>query len=279
MAIRITCPGCQSALTLSDAMRGKKVRCKACEKVLSIPAAGKAKSLAAEESEENALQDRPRLKAPKAAAPPEDNADSDDGDRPAKKKKKKKKGKKGSGVLIIGAIAAVFVLLITGGVLAAVIHFKSEQKLREAPVARAPEAKEKDDRPPQRIVVPGIKEGNPAAKKGGAGIVSNVRGAAYRTERQSELKQIGALFIAFSDEYKGPSRTLDNFLKSIKQNSGPIHDYIKEGYYQMNMNARLEGSSVICYERDMYAQGYQCVMGSGEVKDISDAELKAALGK
>jgi hypothetical protein len=216
----------------------------------------------------------------------------DDEDRPVKKKKKKK-SKKGPNILLIGGAAAIAVVLIAAGGLSAFIFLRpGEQKQKQDALAKAldpkggdpkagePKAKEKetDDRTPGRIVVPKIEEGNPA-KKGGMGIVSNIRGAAYRTERQSELKQIGALYIAFFDEYKGPNRTLENFLKSIKQNSGPIHNYIKDGYYQMNMSARLDGSSVICYERDVYPQGYQCVMGSGEVRDVSDAALKAALGK
>jgi hypothetical protein len=222
----------------------------------------------------------------KASKKTEDDADED---RPVKKKKKKKKAKQGPNVLLIGGAAAIVIVLIAAGGLSAFIFLRpaGEQKQKQDAVAKAPDpkageskAKEKetDDRTPGRIVIPKMEEGNPA-KKGGTGIISSVRGAGYRTERRSELKQIGALYITFFDEYKGANRTLENFLKSIKRDSGPIHDYIKEGYYQMNMNARLEGSSVICYERDMYSQGYQCVMGSGEVKDLSDAELKAALGK
>jgi hypothetical protein len=211
----------------------------------------------------------------------------DDEDRPVKKKKKKK-AEQGPNLLLIGGAAAIVIVLIAAGGLSAFIFLKpgkqkqEQDALAKAPDPKAPESKprekETDDRTPGRIIVPKIEEGSPT-KKGGTGIASNVRGAAYRTERQSELKQIGTLYIAFFDEYKGPNRTLENFLNSIKQNSGPIHDSIKEGYYKMNMNARLDGGSVICYERDIYPQGYQCVMGSGEVRDLSDAELKAALGK
>src|SRR5437870_4196763 len=90
MAIRITCPGCETALTLSDDKRGKKVRCRACEKVLSIPGInGKASKHAEEEDhDEEAVQDEPRLKTKPAR---DDDEGGDEEDRPAKKKKKKKK--------------------------------------------------------------------------------------------------------------------------------------------------------------------------------------------
>src|SRR6478672_9097327 len=38
MAIRISCPSCQATFSLSDALRGKKIRCQQCDKMLSVPA-------------------------------------------------------------------------------------------------------------------------------------------------------------------------------------------------------------------------------------------------
>src|SRR5437763_197575 len=114
MAIRITCPGCETSLTLSEDQRGKKVRCRACEKVLSIPAInGKAsKHAEPQEDEEEAVQDEPRLKTKPARA---DEDDADESDRPAKKKKKKKK--QGAPIVLIAALAVVFLLLVGGGAL------------------------------------------------------------------------------------------------------------------------------------------------------------------
>jgi DNA-directed RNA polymerase subunit M/transcription elongation factor TFIIS len=39
--IRITCPNCQQQMTVPEAVRGKKVRCKKCEGVVPVPAAQK----------------------------------------------------------------------------------------------------------------------------------------------------------------------------------------------------------------------------------------------
>jgi ribosomal protein S27E len=297
MAIRITCPGCQTALTLDDKMRGKKVRCKACAKVLSIPAVAKAKALAhAGELEEETVQDEPRVKLKKASAPPEDDSASDD-DRPAKKKKKKKNGKKGSGALIIGGVAALFLLLLAGGGLWAFFAFrpgeeaqkkKQEQQALLAAKAKndaesankAPAAKEKDERSPARIVVPGIKEGNPANnKKGGTGIVSDVRGAVYRTERQSELRQIAISYQQYSDDYKGANRNMDTWLVYIKD-YGPIKGAVKDGYYKMNFSARAEGTSIVAYERDIdRGDKHLCAFYSGTVDYVPVAELKTILGR
>ena len=94
MAIRITCPGCETSLTLSEDKRGKKVRCRACEKVLSIPAInGKAsKHAEPEEDEEEAVQDEPQLKVKPGRKNDVDDED-EESDRPAKKKKNKNKKK------------------------------------------------------------------------------------------------------------------------------------------------------------------------------------------
>src|SRR6266436_4051059 len=113
MAIRITCPGCETSLTLSEDKRGKKVRCRACEKVLSIPAInGKAsKHAEPEEDEEEAVQDEPRLKVKTKR---NDDDDGDEEDRPAKKKKKKKK-QGGFPVVLVASLAVVFLLLVGVG--------------------------------------------------------------------------------------------------------------------------------------------------------------------
>jgi hypothetical protein len=274
-------------LTLDDKMRGKKVRCKGCAKVLSIPAA-KAKVLA-EGPEEEAVQDEPRVKLKKGSVPSEIDADPPP-------KKKKKKGKQGFGVLIMGGAAALLLLLLVGGGVWAFFTFspdKEAQKKKQEQQAlldakakkdvenamKGPGAKEKDDRSPARIVVPGIKEGNPATKKGGTGIISNVRGAGYRLERRSELANIAKSYVQFSDEYKGGSRNMQTWLEYIKT-FGPIHDSVKEGYYQMNFNARLEAGSVIAYERDIdVGQAHLCVKGDGSVDHVPLAELKAILGR
>ncbi len=286
MTIRITCPGCQSALALSDAMRGKKVRCKACAKVLSIPAAGKAKSLAeANDVEEAAIQDQPRLKASKASAPVED-----DEDRPAKKKKKK--SKQGPSMLLIGgAAAAVVVLLVVGGVSAFILlRDKPDRKDKEDKqaiiAARDVEAKKKpknqNQPPPQGDngpvrVIPKIEDGNPA-KKGG--FIGGIRAAGYVTERKNELGQIGKAFNQFAIEYKLNARTQDAFLEYIKT-FGPIRDSVRDGFYVVNMKAEpLSSSSIIAYEHDKYeGQGYLCVRGDCSVDHVSEADWKAALGK
>ena len=187
----------------------------------------------------------------------------DDEDRPVKKKKKKK-ASQAPNMLLIGGAAAIAIVLIAAGGLSAFLFFRpGEQKQKQDALAKAPNAmggdpkaaepkakeKETDDRTPGRIVVPRIGEGNPA-KKGGTGIISNVRGQGYRTERRSELQQIGLSYVQFFDEYKGANRNMNTWLEYIK-NFGPIRDSVKDGYYKMNFNARREAASVIAYEADI----------------------------
>ena len=64
MSIQIACPGCGHDYNLSDALQGKKIRCKKCEEIFTVN--GAAKSVADEAIEP---ADKPRP-GPRAAAPP-----------------------------------------------------------------------------------------------------------------------------------------------------------------------------------------------------------------
>lgn len=262
MAIRITCPGCKSSLTLADELRGKKVRCKKCETSIKIPDANGAKRQR-EEEEADADERQPNSS--------EDDSDEEDEERPAKKKKKKKAAKGFSPVLIIVPVAVV-VLLLVGGVSA---FFFTRDARPAAPKENQQAKVEEEVQKPQ--IFNKIQDGSPT-KKGGTGIVSNVRGAVYRTERKSELKQIYLAYQQFDGDYKGANRTKENFLEFVK-NFGPIRDAIKEGYYVVNLKARFEGASIVAYERDIDSAGYLCAMGDGDVRYVSEVDWKAALGK
>ncbi len=294
MAIRITCPGCKTSLTLDDHARGTKIRCAECAKVLSIPAASK-----------DAIQEGRKLKARAPAASSQED-EADENERPGKKKKKGKKGKSGSpALLFIAGGAVLVVLLIAVGWLSAYFLMRTapttpkenQQAKLEPKDKKEPEAgnaqkaggggepkdqkpnipvKEKENENPGIRIAPKIEEGSPT-KKGGAGIVQNIRGAVCRTERKSELRQLFISFTQFCDDYKGIARTQENFLQHIKT-FGPIRDAVKEGYYKINVTARLDGANIIAYERDKDHQGYLSVMGNGDVRYVPEAEWKAALG-
>jgi hypothetical protein len=267
MAIRITCPGCKTALSLSEEMRGKKVRCKHCEKVIGIPAADAPKHQA-----ETATQTERKVKL--KTAPPSEESHDEDEDRPAKKKKKKKK-KQGSSTLLIAGGAAVFLLLVCAVAVSAVFWPRDP----DAKAKQQAKADEKKDA--EKIVVKGgiqfvppIQEG-PPTKKGGAGIVQNVRGAVYRTDRKAELHSLHLSYQQFRLTDK--NGTYDDFLVHIK-NDGAVAGAVKDGYYQMNMKARLDGDNIIAYERDEDAPGHLCVRANGEMPYVPAAQLKKELG-
>jgi hypothetical protein len=189
-------------------------------------------------------------------------------DRPAKKKKKRQKAPASPAIFIIGGVAAFVVLLAVGGLLAYVLI--PPRKPAEVEQAKVEEKKkEKEENKEQK----GVEE-DPPAKKGGKAIGRGSRGAAYITERKSELKQLGLVFTQFSDDYKGAARTKENFLAYIKRDFGPIHDYVKDGYYQMNMKARLQGGDIIAYERDEYDQGYLAVRSNGDVDFVPAVQFR-----
>jgi hypothetical protein len=59
---------------------------------------------------------------------------------------------------------------------------------------------------------------------------------------------------------------------------GPIKDAVKEGYYKMNMKARLDSDNIIAYERDEDAQGHLCVRANGTQEYVPAVQLKKELG-
>src|ERR1019366_2431293 len=82
MAIRINCPSCKVVNTIDEAKRGKKVRCRKCEKPISVPAA--------------------------------DDEDEPEEERPAKKKKPAPAKNGSSLMLILGGVAAVLLFCLVG---------------------------------------------------------------------------------------------------------------------------------------------------------------------
>jgi S1-C subfamily serine protease len=107
MSIRITCPECKSVCKVEDDQRGKKVRCRECDRLLSVPAGG-TKIVAKDAEDDEGFYD-----ARSKAAPASKRRDrDDDDDRPAARRDRDggapavaKKG--GSGLLAV--------LLIAGG--------------------------------------------------------------------------------------------------------------------------------------------------------------------
>jgi hypothetical protein len=261
-------------MKLDDDARGQKVRCSNCNKSLNIPASNGKKQT--QEDDEETIQEGRKLKTAVSKARENESTDEDrDDDRPKKKKKKKKAG---APVGLFVGIGVAMLLLVVGGGAAAAYYFM--QNPRPQPIAQnnkkieEPPKEQEQPRTPERIVVPTIKEGNPD-KKGGTYIVSTVRGQGYRTERRNELKQIGLFFTNFCDGTPKTGRTKDAFLEFIKRDSKAIHEAIRDGYYVMNMNARMDSSSIIAYERDIdRGDKHLCVMGDCSVDYLPVQEVK-----
>ena len=265
MAIRMKCPGCRCSLSLADHLRGKKVRCKKCEAAVRVPEADDDEAPA----EEHAVQETTKLKVRKKAAPaPADEEDEEE--RPVKKKKKKK-ARAGAPLVLIALGAIAVILLLAGGGTAAYFFFMREPA---APIVQGQaKAEERDERSGARIVVPGRKEGNPA-KKGGLGVVSNVRGAAFRAERRNELANINKMHAMWALE-PGP-KTLDGYLAFIQRDFKPGYDAIKEGYYKVNVKAKAGTSEIVAGERDEDVGGHLVVRSNAAVEHVPVAEFKKA---
>ncbi len=246
---------------------------------------------------DNGFQEGRKLKAASARAKErvEDDEDEDEDDRPAKKKKKKKKQGLPMGLLIGGGIG-IAVLLIAAVSVSAFYFTRSNNPAKPAVEQIAKNDDKKggdgggaDNQPVQKLpppvpVLPGKEERleDRDRKKGGKSIIGNARGAAYRTERKNELKQIGLFYSQYCDSgIPKSARTKEGFLDSIKRDAKVIHETILDGYYQMNMRAdHTSSQSIVAYERDPELNGTHLVVrGDTSVDYVTAQELKAALGK
>ncbi len=272
MAIRMTCTGCDSALNLADSLRGKKVRCKKCGTSLKVPD----ENVDDVDDDDAAVQEEPKLKikSKKAnkAANEEDTGDGED-DQPAKKKKKKKKSKKGSsGMLIAAGVAGLVLLLAGGGVSAFFLFRKGPTENRQA---KTEPTKNDADKSTAQIF-PKVEDGSPT-KKGGTGIVNNIRGAVYRTTIRNDLAGINKMHAAFMIETPKSQHTREKFLDYIKRDFRTAHDYIIEGYYRVNVKAQPGSSDIVAGERDIDLSGHLVVRGNGMIEYVSAAEWKKAM--
>ena len=184
MALRITCPGCKTAMKLDDDMRGRKVRCENCDKTLNIPGSNGKKS----DGDERAVQEGRKLKnaASKAEDDEPENEEQEE-ELPAKKKKKKKKKKGSSMGLLIGGGAAIAVLLIA--VVGASAYFmtrpanpvgaQNNEQLARTTTKGGDGGAGGDKQPEPRWPEPFVRQGRTPRRsrpqKGGGSIIGNVR--------------------------------------------------------------------------------------------------------
>ncbi|MSU79200.1 MAG: hypothetical protein EXS16_14055 [Gemmataceae bacterium] len=114
MALRINCPACKTVNVVDDEKRGKKIRCKKCEKPIVVPAEK------SKRDDTQAIQDARKTKLKMAASShnrnDEDDAEEDE-ERPTKKQKTNTAKKKGAFpvMLVVGGIGALLFLLLLGG--------------------------------------------------------------------------------------------------------------------------------------------------------------------
>lgn len=278
MAIKITCPECETALTLSDDKRGKKVRCKSCEKVLSIPSAnGKVKKPAKEEEvdeqedeEEEEAKDKPKGKGKPAK---NEKSETSKNGKPAKKKKK------GGGVdipwLFIGLGAAALAII---GVCVGILIWWGPWRTDDN-VAKTKDKPAGGGQIDQMMMKPPPQGNNPIGGevvKDPKSFIGNLRARGDRLERDNEMRQIAIFYEQYCDVNKNPaSRNLQTFLDFMKKDSLTIHDAIKDKHYTVNLKAKQGSEDIIVYETEEYTVGWYVFRANQQFGNVTKAELQA----
>ncbi len=109
MTIRMNCPACKTSINVAEEKRGRKVRCRKCEEIFTVPEVNGKKKRA----EESAIQSGRKIKS---ASPRKQDDDDGDDDRPAKNQKKQPAKTGASGMMLaVGGVAAVLLLCLVGG--------------------------------------------------------------------------------------------------------------------------------------------------------------------
>jgi hypothetical protein len=133
-----------------------------------------------------------------------------------------------------------------------------------------PPPEEKKPEPPDVLQV----KNKPAPK----GLVQNVRAAAYRPERQNELRQIAIYFNLFNDERKKNPKSDEEFIDYIKRDHGALATAIKDKYYILNLKVNVRNANgIVAYESLIDAGGYQAARVDGSVMAIPEDELRKLL--
>ena len=139
----------------------------------------------------------------------------------------------------------------------------------------------KNEPPAPEPPPPPKKNENEPKVKGNAppkGLVQGVRAAAYRPERQNELRQIGIFFNQLYIETNKNPRTKEEFIDYIKRDAGSIAQALKDDYYILNLKVNMrDANAVIAYESLQDQGGYQSVRVGGSVEPIPIDELRKLL--
>lgn len=110
------------------------------------------------------------------------------------------------------------------------------------------------------------------------GLVQGVRAAAYRPERQNDLKQIGFYFNEYVTNFNRNPASQDDFVKHIERDMPVVAKAIRDGLYVINPKAKsFSSNSVIAYETLQDQGGYQSVRGDCSVMPIPEDELRKLL--
>ena len=135
MSIRISCPSCEASLTVDDEKAGKKIRCRKCEEVISVPAAGSKKK----REEETAVQSKRNVRVKARSRDDDDEDDDEDDDDEDDRRSRKKKAKGGAPVLLLSLLGggALLLVLIGGGIAAWVVLGKKPVEKAAPVVAQA----------------------------------------------------------------------------------------------------------------------------------------------
>lgn len=251
MSIKITCPGCKNSFAVADEARGKKMRCRKCEKLLVIPAGSPVEDANDESAEQTEEVEAPR-----------------------KSKRKKKKAKANLLPVYIGG--ALLLLAGAGGL----VYFLAQGRSPEQKVAEkkdpAPVAPKPPDEQPK--VQPKVDLEPPPKKLPSGNITRRMEIAAAR----NMMRQLGIAFAAHvAQKNRGPADQKQ--LSPFYENNAKINEYLSNKWVTFIWNANLrnmpKGAShtILAYESDADSSGIRIVlMASGSVEDMDEATFQQA---
>lgn len=186
------------------------------------------------------------------------------------KKKKKRKPQSAMPLVILAIAAGILVLLTVVGAGVAFFLTRPDPPRKDGQANAQPQ----DPAPLEKDKWRGDMPKNPKS------LLGRARAKGDRAKLDNEMRQIAIFFNQYCIEAPSPgARTVDGFLNYIRRDSNVIYSAIKEEkFYTVNVKAQLSSDSIIAYETEPYDNGYYCIKSNGFIGIVPEKEWKASLG-
>jgi len=99
-----------------------------------------------------------------------------------------------------------------------------------------------------------------------------------RENAKNELRNLALFYLQFLDTNRGrPPANVDQFIEFFKRDANALYKAVKDGYYIVNLKAKLGGTAIIAYEAEPDERDNVLVVRGDAVSTMSITEVRREL--